>query len=81
MKIEIEVNVKNDAYYDPKAIRKSASLNFESEGLTPEALNSATSDAARKLAASMILSAIIERWQIERADEKTIEAAKDNDDA
>ena len=81
MKIDIEVSVQDGPYYDPKAIRKSATIEFDCDDLTTEALNSTMSDAARKLATNLINSAVIERWQIEEADEEAAEAAKDDDDA
>ena len=80
MQIEIEVNVKNGPYYDAKTVRKSATLDFESDHLTPETLNSAMNDAARKLASCLINSAIVERWQIEEADEDAADAAKEEED-
>ena len=81
MRIEIEVSVHNGSYYDPKAVRKSVTVEFASDNLTAEALNSTMNDAARKLASNLINSAVVERWQIEEADEEATEAAKDNDDA
>ena len=81
MQIDIEVNVKDGPYYDSKSVRKSATIEFESDDLTAESLNSTMSDAARKLASNLINSAIIERWQIAEADEEAAEAAKGDDDA